>query len=162
MDEIGSRMTASGGHIRELNSAKKALGEAVELYKSIKKDGFNSENKQSLIQAIHAEHLGLTSIAYLKAIADLLELGSGSRGSHLVLNKNGIEIHPDIIDKLTGKPLRFKPENESLRNSILQVEYDENSPDLFKSWSVELRKAPTNRKTFEPAWRDYREGKIYF
>ncbi len=161
LEEIRSRMTASGGHIRELNDAKKALGEAVKLYKKIKKDGFNSNNNQDLILAIQAEHLALTSVAYLKAIVDLLELGSGSRGSHLVLDKDGIEIHPKVINKSSEQPLRFKPENESLRNSILQVEYDENSPDLFKSHSVELRKAPTNRKAFEPAWRDYREGKIY-
>jgi succinate dehydrogenase/fumarate reductase flavoprotein subunit len=161
LDKIRSRMTASGGHIRELNDAKKALNEAIELYRKIKKDGFNSNDNKALIQAIQAEHMALTSVAYLKAIADLLELGSGSRGSHLVLDKEGTEIHPDVIDKSKGQPLRLKTENESLRNSILQIEYDENSPDLFKSWSIELRKAPTNRKAFEPAWRDYREGNIY-
>ncbi|UCE46194.1 MAG: hypothetical protein JSW47_11285, partial [Phycisphaerales bacterium] len=91
----------------------------------------------------------------------LLEQGSGSRGSHLVLVEDGVEIHPDVIDKATGKALRFKPENESLRKSILQVEYDEGSPDLFTCSNVDLRPAPTDRKAFEPAWQDYREGKIY-
>ncbi|GAI57817.1 unnamed protein product, partial [marine sediment metagenome] len=33
LEEIRSRMTASGGHIREFNDAQKALKEAVELYK---------------------------------------------------------------------------------------------------------------------------------
>jgi hypothetical protein len=66
-----------------------------------------------------------------------------------------------VIDKATGKPLKFKPENQSLRNSILQIEYDERSPDLFRCRNVEVRRAPTDRKAFEPAWQDYREGKIY-
>ena len=154
-------MTASGGHIRELNDSKKALGEAVELYKKIKNDGFNSKDNNDLVQAIQAGHLALTSIAYLKAIVDLLTLGEGSRGSHLVLDKEGIEIHPNVIDISTGKALGFKPENKSLGNTILQIEYDENSPNLFKSSCIELRKAPNKRKAFESAWRDYREGKIY-
>ena len=125
LDEIRNRMTASGGNIRELNDAQKALLEAVELYKKIKKEGFSPDNKKSLIQAIQVENLALTSIAFLKAIVELLKQGGGSRGSHLVLDKNGIEIQPNVIDKSIGKPLKFKPENELLRNSILQVEYDE-------------------------------------
>ena len=161
LEEIRNRMTASGGHIRELKNAQDALNEAVELYKEIKKQGFNFENNKSLVQAIQAEHMALTSVAFLKAIVELLKQGGGSRGSHLVLDKTGIEIHPGVIDKSTGKPLRFKPENESLRNSILEIEYDETSPDLFKSQAIELRKASSGRKAFEPTWRDYREGKIY-
>jgi succinate dehydrogenase/fumarate reductase flavoprotein subunit len=161
LDEVRSRMTASGGHIRELNDAKKALSEAIELYKNIKEQGFNAKDTRALITAMQTGHLSLTSVAYLKAVVELLEQGSGSRGSHLVLSQDGIEIHLDVIDKATNKPLKFKPENQSLRNSILHIEYDEKSPDLFKSSTVDLRPAPTERKAFEPAWMDYREGKIY-
>ena len=127
----------------------------------MQQQGFKLESDESIVKAIRAEHLALTSVAYLKAVTELLEQGSGSRGSHLVLASDGVEIHPDIINKATGKPLTFKPENESLRNSILQVEYDENSPDLFRCRNVKPRPAPAERKTFEPAWQDYREGKIY-
>jgi succinate dehydrogenase/fumarate reductase flavoprotein subunit len=161
LEEIRNRMTASGGHIRELNDAQKALKEAVELYKNIQQNGFNSQDKRSFITSIQAEHLALASVAYLKAVVELLKQGSGSRGSHLVLAADGIEIHPDVIDKAKNKPLKFKPENQSLRNSILQIEYDQNPDDLFRSSTIELRPAPTQRKAFEPAWMDYREGKIY-
>ncbi len=161
LEEIRSRMTASAGHIRELNDAQKALKEAVKLYKGIKQKGFNSKDAKVLITAIQAEHLALASVGYLKAVVELLEQGSGSRGSHLVLSEDGIEIHPDVIDKATNKPLKFKPENESLRSTILQVEYDEGSPDLFRCRNIKLRPAPTDRKAFESAWQDYREGKIY-
>jgi len=161
LEEIRSRMTASGGHIRELNDARKALKEAVKLYKNIRKKGFNTKKTKAIVAAIQAEHLALTSAAFLKAVVELLTQGSGSRGSHLVLAEDGVEIHPDVIDKATGKPLKFKPENQALRNSILHIEYDESSPDLFSSTTIKLRPAPKERKAFEPAWQDYREGKIY-
>ncbi len=161
LEEVRSRMTASGGHIRELNDAQKALKEAVELYQNIQQKGLKLKDAKAIVRAIQAEHLALTSVAYLKAIVELLQQGSGSRGSHLVLAQDGTEIHPDVIDRATNKPLRFKPENQSLRSSILQIEYDESSPDLFQGRTVELRPASIDRKAFEPAWQDYREGKIY-
>ncbi len=161
LEQIRSRMTTSAGHIRELNDARGAMTEAVELYRSIKQKGFKLENPKAIVKAIQAEHLALTSVGFIKAVVELLEQGSGSRGSHLVLSDDGIEIHPDVINKATGNALRFKPENESLRKSILHVEYDENSPDLFSCCNVEPRPAPADRKAFEPAWQDYREGKIY-
>ena len=111
--------------------------------------------------ALQAGHLALASVGFLKAVVELLKQGSGSRGSHLVLAEDGKEIHPDVIDRATGRPLKFKPENISLRNSILQIQYDENSLDLFQSNIVGLRPAPTDRKAFEPAWQDYRQGRIY-
>ena len=154
-------MTTSGSHIRELADAQKALKEAAELYKSIESQGLKIEDAKDLIAAIQSEHLALTSVAYLKAIVELLKAGSGSRGSHLVLSDDGIEIHPDVIDRRTGSPLKFKPENQALRKSILRVQYDGQSPDLFSCESVKVRTAPVDRKAFEPAWQDYREGKIY-
>ncbi len=161
LEQIRNRMTTSAGHIRGLNDARKALNQAVELYNSIKQKGFKLENAKAAVKAIQAEHLALTGVAFIKAVVELLEQGGGSRGSHLVLDEDGVEIHPDVVNKETGKPLRFKPENESLRKSVLQVEYDESAPDLFVCSNIVLRSAPTDRKSFEPAWQDYREGKIY-
>jgi len=159
--QIQSRMTASAGHIRELKDARRALTQALECYKQIKEQGFKLENAKDIVTAIQAEHLALTSIAYLKAIVELLEQGSGSRGSHLVLAEDGVEIHPDVINKATAKPLKFKPENQTLRNSILRIKYDYQATDLFTCENIPVRQAPADRKAFEPAWRDYREGKIY-
>ncbi len=161
IEEIQSRMTASAGHIRELEDGRKALEEAVKLYKNIQQQGFKLGDAKGIITAIQAEHLALTSAAFLKAIVELLQRGSGSRGSHLVLAEDGIEIHPDIINKTTGEALKFKPENEALRSSMLRIEYDRGEPDLFRCENIALRPAPADRKAFEPAWQDYREGRIY-
>ena len=110
---------------------------------------------------VQAEHLALAGAGYLKAIVTLLEQGSGSRGSHLVLTEDGVEIHQDVINQATGKPLKFKPENTELRKSILRIEFDPKAKDLFKCTKVTPRPMPKDRKAFEPAWQDYREGKIY-
>jgi succinate dehydrogenase/fumarate reductase flavoprotein subunit len=159
--KIQKQMTASAGHIRELKNARKALKATVELYENILKNGISMHGKKELIWSIRAESLMLTGIAFLKAICRLLELGEGSRGSHLVIAGDGIEIHRDVIHPATGKTLKFKPENTELKNSILRVEYDDSLKSYFKCDSIKPRKAPADRKAFEPAWRDFREGKIY-
>ena len=161
IEEIQSRMTASAAHIREENNANESLRSALELCREIRDKGMAATDLPSRIAAIQAEHLALASVAYLKAIVDLLVQGGGSRGSYLVLSPRGIPIHPNVIDPATGEPLAFRPENKDLRDRIQQVEYDESSPDLFRCTFVTPRAAPIGRKSFEPAWRDYREGSIY-
>ena len=154
-------MTASAGHLREIKDVRKTLKATVKLYENILKNGISLHGKKELIWAIRAENMVLTSIAFLRAICRLLELGGGSRGSHLVIARDGTEIHPDIIAAATGKTLKFKPEKKSLRKSILRVEYDDSLRSYFRCDRIELRAAPSDRKAFEPAWRDFREGKIY-
>lgn len=159
--DIQNRMTDSGAHIRRIDDVRKAIGKAIELYKEIESAGFGVNSAQEIIKAIQAEHLALAAVAYLKAIAELLEQGGGSRGSYLVLAEDGIEIHPGIVDNTTGKALKFKPENEALRNSILQIRYESQETELFTCENIPVRQAPAERRAFEPAWRDYIEGKIY-
>jgi succinate dehydrogenase/fumarate reductase flavoprotein subunit len=158
--EIQVRMTASAGHIREINDARNALTRAIALLNRIKLEGISASSPMDFSSAIRAEHLALASVAYLKAIVSLLEQGSGSRGSHLVLSPGGNRISSSVVDR-DGNELRFKPENKGLRNSILRVEYDPKLPDLFRCESVNPRPIPTEHKAFEPAWKDYRQGKIY-
>jgi succinate dehydrogenase/fumarate reductase flavoprotein subunit len=153
IDEIQQRMTASAGHIREINDARNALTNAIALVNRIKEKGISASNPKDIPATVRAEHLVLASVAYLKAIVTLLEQGSGSRGSHLVLSPDGVHI--------VGTELRFKPENTNLRNSILRVEYDPKLSDLFRCQTVALRPIPTERKAFEPSWKDYRQGEIY-
>ena len=159
ISEIQRRMTTFGGHIRKLANAEKALAEAQELYAKIQAKGLKVKNADDYITAIQAEHLAFASIAYLKAVVELLKAGSGSRGSHLVLSDDGIGIHSDIKDPDTGKPLKFKPENIDLRNSIIRIKFNGNQ---FECQNVPVRAAPKDRKAFEPAWTDFREGKIYY
>jgi succinate dehydrogenase/fumarate reductase flavoprotein subunit len=161
IDEIQSRMTASAAHIREEKDATESLRKAVELWRDIQDHGLAAGDSESVRAALQAEHLALASVAYLRAIVDLLVQDGGSRGSYLVLSPRGIPIHPDVLDQTTGEPLAFKPENQDLRDKIQQIEYDERSPDLFRCTMIAPRTARVGRKPFEPAWREYREGGIY-
>ena len=161
VEQIQDRMTTSGGHIREITNTGNALKQAIKLYQSIKRDGFKLGTAEDIATAVQAEHLALNSVAVLKAIVALLEQGGGSRGSHLVLWPDGIEVHRNVIDQSTGKPLRYKPENQELRNSILRIWHNPQSEELFDCENTPVRPLPTDRKAFEPAWQDYREGKIY-
>jgi len=161
IEQIRTRMTASAAHIREENNAGESLRQALQLLKETQDKGLAAPGAQSLVAAVQAEHLALTSVAYLKAIVELLIQGGGSRGSYLVVSEHGVPIHPDIIYKPSGGPLAFRPENPDLRNRILRIEYDETSPDLFKCSMVAPRPTPTGRKAFELAWWEHRMGKIY-
>lgn len=161
INQIQERMTVLGGHIRKLENAKKGIAQALELLNEINGNGLVINSKTELVEAVQARHLSLTSVACLEVIIELLEAGGGSRGSHLVLSDDGAEIHQDIKDPDTGKTLRFKAENQDLRNSILRIIFDQYSDSLFTCQFVPVRIAPTERKAFEPAWSDYREELIY-
>lgn len=159
LQEIQRRMSSCAAHIRELSVAKIAFDDAVRLVRTICDEGLRLDRPKDLIAAVRAEHLALASAAYLKAIVELLSSGSGSRGSHLVLADDGQMIHPAI--SRNGKPLRFKPENASLRSSIQQIEFDPDSENLFRCTMIAVRPMPKDRKAFEPAWQDFRERRIY-
>jgi succinate dehydrogenase/fumarate reductase flavoprotein subunit len=160
IEQIQSRMTASGGHIRQMNDAQKALSKAIELYKEIQKSGLLAKDAKEIVGAVEAEHLALASVGYLKAVVTLLKQGGGSRGSHLVLVNDGVGIHPALTDK-SGHPVSFKPENIKLRKSIIQVTFEPRQKDMFAVKNVTVRPTPKDHKAFESAWKEYREQKIY-
>ena len=160
ISEIQARMTASGGHIRQIEDARKALAAAIEFYKKINSDGLKVSAAKDIITAVQAQNLSLASVAYLKAIVVLLEQGGGSRGSHLVLSPDGIAVHSSVVDK-DGKELRFKSENQALRKTILRITFNPENSGMFDVEDVTVRPVPKDRKAFEPAWQDYRAGKIY-
>jgi succinate dehydrogenase/fumarate reductase flavoprotein subunit len=159
--KIQHTMTVDGGHIRKIENAQRALKETVSFYNDICKNGLKVESSKDTVTAVQAQHLAFASVGYLKAIVELLKAGSGSRGSHLVLAEDGVEIHADITDPDTGKTLQFIPENEQLRETIISITADSSSDDLFAIQTIPVRPAPASRKAFEPAWSDYRDKKIY-
>jgi hypothetical protein len=70
-------------------------------------------------------------------------------------------VHSSVLDK-NGRELRYKPENKELRHSILRIIFDADTDELFTISSVAVRPVPKDRKAFEPAWQDYRDGKIFY
>jgi succinate dehydrogenase/fumarate reductase flavoprotein subunit len=159
--DIKRRMTEAAGHVHRLSIATKALGEAIQLYKSICRDGLRAADGKGLVDAVRAEQLALAGVGYLKAVVEYLEAGGGSRGSYMVLDDGGVEIHPELCDERTGKPLRFKQENEMMRNKILRMRFDAETPDFFRCEWIRPREVKMRKEAFETAWREFREGKIY-
>ncbi len=163
LEEIRDRMTAAGGHLREIGAVTAALRDAIALAREVRKNGLARAGKEpeELAASLAARHMALTGAAYLKAIKELLRAGAGSRGSYLVVGREGAEVHPSALDERTGKPMRIKPENESLRRTILRLQYDPKAAELFSVRAVAPRTAPADRKSFETAWTEYRAGEIY-
>ncbi len=159
--DIGRRMTRYGAHLRSREGSRKALDEAIALDAKIASEGMKLTGPEELPKAVLATQQCMTHIALLKAICGMFERGVGSRGSHCILDPDGIEMHPKLVDSETGKPYRFRPENEDLRSEILTLWYDDQADDLFATRIDTPRAIPDRRIAFEPAWTEYREGKIF-
>jgi succinate dehydrogenase/fumarate reductase flavoprotein subunit len=159
--EIGERMTRYGAHLRSRDGVSKALAAAKAQYAQLSSDGVKFSKLADLPAAVIAVQQCLVQVALLKAICAMFDRGAGSRGSHCILDPNGIAMHPKLIDPETGKPYCLKPENEALRNEIVQLAYNPASPDLFDYTVVPPRPVPERNIAFEPAWTEFRDKAIY-
>jgi len=161
MDEIKERMTRCGAHLRSGKGAERALDAALEQYARLRDDGLGISEPADLVDAVTALQQCLTHVAFLRAICAMFDRAAGSRGSHCVLDPEGAEMHPKLIDPETDEPYRFLDENEDLRGTILHVSYDPSAPELFRVRDVGARAIPERDVAFEVAWREYREGEIF-
>jgi succinate dehydrogenase/fumarate reductase flavoprotein subunit len=161
MAEIGERMTRHGAHLRSREGAASALDAAAAQYRRLTGEGIAFDSAEELPQAVVAIQQCLTQVALLRAIGAMFDRGAGSRGSHCILDPAGIDMHPKLIDPETGAPMKFKPENEALRNEIVQLAYSGAAAELFDTTVVTPRPTPQRDIAFEPAWAEYREGTIY-
>ena len=159
--EIRERMTRYGAHLRGRQGAADALQAALRQYRQLAEDGLKIDSARHLAAAERTRQQCLTHIAMLRSICGMFDRGAGSRGSHCILDADGIEMHPALIDPATDRPYRFKQENEDLRNEILHVRYDATSADLFDVRTVAPRPIPDRDIAFEPAWAEFRDGRIY-
>ena len=161
MEEIRQRMTRFGAHLRSRAAAREALAAAVEQYKRLSTEGIRIAGGAELPRAVAARQQCLTQVAMLKAICAMFDRGAGSRGSHCILDDDGVEMHHRLIDPETDRPYRFKGENEALRDEIIEITFNAEADDLFETEVVPLRPVPAGDTAFEPAWAQFREGRIY-
>ncbi len=152
--EIQARMSACGGMRRRLEDAARALEGARRLRQQIHTEGMRVEARRDFLKLLRAEALCLTHLAYLTAIRDLLARGGGSRGSHLVLDSEGVAAHPAL-----GDGWRFRPENLALRQEVQEVWLGDDGE--FHTRSVPVRPIPTEEYWFENTWEEYRSGRVF-
>jgi succinate dehydrogenase/fumarate reductase flavoprotein subunit len=161
--EIGQRMTRYGAHLRSGEGSRQALDAAIEQIARIDREGLKIQAPGDLAAAVSVRQQAITHAAMLAAIRAMFDLDVGSRGSHCILDPDGIEMHPNLIDPQTEAPYRFKLENQALRETILHVSYDPagQAPDLFPTHTEAPRPIPDRDVAFEPAWAQYRQGQVY-
>ena len=158
LDEIQQRMTAHGAHLRSVTTSHAALDAATALCETIGQAGLVWTSPRDLAQAINVDHQAVTSAAILFAIDSLIAAGAGSRGSHVVSAADGDVVHPNVLDPVSGEPLRIKPENVALRESILRVSL---GADGFAAEAIPPRKVAENDVAFELAWKAYTDGAMF-
>lgn len=148
-------------HLRSRQGAEAALRAAKDQYRRCLEEGLKLTSPVQLRSAILTEQQCLTHVAMLKAICEMFQRQAGSRGSHCILDERGIEMHPALIDPATNQPYRFRQENTELRNHILHLRYNPAAQDLFDVWDESPRPIPDRQIAFEPAWAEFRDGRIY-
>jgi succinate dehydrogenase/fumarate reductase flavoprotein subunit len=162
LEELTGRMTREGAHLRNCAAIARAVGEAREQQRRIAARGLRVARPSGLPEALHAESLALTQLAFLRAIEDLiLARGGGSRGSHVVLDANGIPLPDCLRDPASGEVPRRRPENEDLRRVIQVLRYRPSAQDSFEISYAPVRPIPERDVAFEPAWTAYREQRIF-
>lgn len=151
-DEFQERMSKNGAHIRELTSVRNALMEAY--HQIQKRDEIHLIRREDIPVVFQNRHLVLAQAAYLQAIHTYLEYDGGSRGSYLVMDKNGIPVLDELGDKW-----RYKTENLALREKILVTHLKEKSE--FESHWENRRPIPAEDYWFENVWADFRSKAIF-
>ncbi|MDY0096490.1 MAG: FAD-binding protein [Candidatus Vecturithrix sp.] len=160
--EFQERMTNSAAHIRKLDQASEALEAAYQQIDHINHQYVNGY--EELPAAMANRHLVIAHAAYLQAIKTYLEAGGGSRGSYLVLNKQGQEIltQPEIReDALKGelRAWKYVPETPKFRKLVLETV--PGADGRYQSEFKPRRPIPQEEFWFETVWQTYREGTVF-
>ena len=151
---IQRRMSREGAFIRSLEGARKALGEARELYRQMQLHGFRCDNPKQLVRATEDRMLALTSIAFLKAIVSYIESGGGSRGGYMVLDPRGDRELPGP----DGSSMRYRSENVAKRAEILELRWDGETDFTVRPCPV--RPLPRDESWFETVWAQFCRGEV--
>lgn len=153
-NEFQSRMSKDGAHIRSLSSLKKATAEAWTQWKDLKENGNANSSLKEAAEAFRNRQLCFAHAVYLDAIAASLKSGTGSRGSAIAIDKEGIEIH-----KKLDKNWSFALENPEFREKLLETIASPNGKASNK-W-IKRRPIPKEEAWFETIWAEFKKGKIY-
>ncbi|MBN1999078.1 FAD-binding protein [candidate division KSB1 bacterium] len=151
-DEFQQRMTNFGSHIRDLDLVRTAVEDAYDQIERFKMQTISSRAEIPFL--LQNRHLVLAHAAYLDAIKAYLEKGGGSRGSYMVMDKNG----DPVLDKL-GDKWRYRLEDPKLRDLVVQTVKDKNG--RFTSIWKSRRPLPEEESWFETVWGKYLRGEIF-
>jgi hypothetical protein len=148
-EKIQNRMSSCGSHVRDPSKVKEAIGDSWHLYKELQ-SASKVPSPKELPDVFKNLDLCLTAALYLEAIGEYLEKGGRSRGSFLVLDRDG-EKPCDLL----GEDWRFSlnSANSFVSTKILEIFLD-TEKTVQKKW-VDIRPIPQAETWFEKVWRDY-------
>ncbi len=148
--EFQARMSRAGAHIRSLAALREAVSEAWKQWERLSARG----DPQNIGESLRNRQLCFAHAVYLEAIKYALESGTGSRGSSIALDPDGVKIHEQLDESW-----RIVEEDATYREQVLETTA---TPDgsVTCAW-VDRRPLPHPDAWFETAWARFRSGDIY-
>ena len=149
---LQARMTAAGAHMRNLAKVTSALADArtqLAQWSSVK-----AATPADLLYALKNRDAMIAQLVYLAAIEEYLRKGGTSRGSYMVLSKDG-----QLPCEGLGDDFRFVLGEDLLREKVSQAAYDAASGLVSVTWT-DRRPIPGDNSWFENVWGDYRADKV--
>ena len=151
---IQQSMSENGAFIRDKESINDAVINARKLTERIKNE-LKVKKADELSDAFRLLDQALTHIVYLEAIAEYIKKDGGSRGSYLIIDKDGKGITGNADDDM-----KYKINNpDSFVNRFIQEICIDNKLSVTKKW-VEPKPVPVEDQWFEAVWKKFRENKI--
>jgi succinate dehydrogenase/fumarate reductase flavoprotein subunit len=154
MQQIQERMSRVGAYIRSLDTLIAELPLAWEQVHRLSQSACGVLNKNQIRYAFRVRQLAYAQVVYLEAIKFMLESGVGSRGSAIVLDPEGNQVH-----ELLDSSWKIAKEDESFRTKVLET-VSPKMGEVVNQW-VPCRPIPDNDSWFETIWARYRNGEIY-
>ncbi|UCD75537.1 MAG: FAD-binding protein [Phycisphaerales bacterium] len=152
--EIRNRMTKCASIARRPDEIARVAEAAWSLLDRCRENLVVS-SPDDLAGAFRAMDLCLTHAAYLEAIAEYLRQGGGSRGSCLVLDRQGQPCHERLGDEWNHRVA--EPDAPACRR-ILEISVDD-AATVYKRW-VDVRPVPREERWFERVWRDHLDDRV--
>jgi succinate dehydrogenase/fumarate reductase flavoprotein subunit len=155
-EEFQARMTKAGAHIRSAGVLSQALLEAREQYARLSREGSNCRTPKDAAESLRNLQLCFAHVTYLDAVKFAIDSGVGSRGSAIVIDKNGTPAHKDL-----GSEWNFAQQDASFQDKVMETDVVSAQEATFAHQWVPRRPLPKADAWFETAWHAYRSGEIY-
>ena len=153
-EALRARMSRAGAHIRSEAEAARAVREAWAQCRRIEAGGCRARTARDRVEALRNRQLCVAQAVYLEAVLFAIRSGVGSRGSAIVVDRAGAQVH----EKLGGE-WRVAPEDVSFRDKVQETTLT-GSGKVRNKW-VPRRPLPQPDAWFETAWARFRSGEIY-
>ena len=151
--EIQSRMSRSGAHIRSLESARKAAGEAWTLYDELRRGRVRGEGRAA--DALRDTDMALAHALYLESIAEYITCGGRSRGSYLVVDS---AVDPGQSGLGSRWQFALDEPGSMVSSHVLEISLGADG-GVKKAWTP-VRPIPEPDTWFESVWRAYRDDEV--